>query len=110
MSESFPSSEALLWEHKDPTSTRIWEFKTLIEKKYDIQLQDYEALREWSITHIADFWREVWYFTAIRVSKPFEEVALLIGELTLQRTEAQGRSWQLTLQCFPVHPSSAVLC
>ena len=106
MSESFLSSEALLWRHKDQTSTRIWEFKTLIEKKHDVQLQDYEILRKWSITYIAEFWREVWYFTGIRASKPFEEVALLIGELTPQHTEAQGRSYQLTLQCFPVRLSS----
>ena len=92
MRESPLPSDALLWTHKDPKSTRIWEFKTLIEKKHDVQLQDYEALRKWSITQSADFWREVWYFTGIRASQPFEEVALLVGELTPQRTEAQGRS------------------
>ena len=92
MSDASPSSGALLWRYNDPISTRIWQFKTSIEIKYNTALQDYEALRIWSITHLAEFWSEVWYFTGICASKPFEEVALFIGVLTSQRAEAQGRS------------------
>ena len=70
-----PPQDAQLWIHSDPTSTRIWEFKSIIERKYKVELRDYEALRQWSITCLSDFWSEVWHFTRIRSSAPFEQVA-----------------------------------
>ena len=64
-----------LWEHKDPKSTQIWEFKSRIEQKYNLSLQDYEALRQWSIANIGEFWSEVWHFTGIKAGRPFEKVS-----------------------------------
>lgn len=64
----------LLWTHHNPTSTRIWEFKTRIERVYGVSLADYEALRQWSIKNIDSFWSEVWSFTGIVASEPFIEV------------------------------------
>ena len=63
-----------LWSHKDPQSTRIWEFKERIQKKYDVKLDDYEALWQWSINNISPFWSEVWHFTGIKASEPYTEV------------------------------------
>ena len=60
-----------LWRPKDPKSTRTWEFMSLIENKYGIKFDDYEALRRWSITNLDAFWSEVWRFTGIRTSQPF---------------------------------------
>lgn len=68
------SSPKLLWKHKHPTSTRIHQFKTRLEVKYQVELDDYEKLRKWSITHLNQFWEEVWYFTGIKASKPFTRV------------------------------------
>lgn len=67
----------LLWTNKDPTSTRIWEFKTLIEEKYQIKLSDYAALHQWSIANVSDFWQEVVSFTGINFSSPFKEVVII---------------------------------
>jgi len=64
----------LLWKHKDPTSTRIFQFKKRLEVKYRVDLHDYEDLRKWSISHINQFWEEVWYFTGVRGSKTFTRV------------------------------------
>lgn len=64
----------LLWKHKDPRSTRISEFKDQLEVKYRVELNDYEELRDWSISHINKFWKEVWYFTGIKASKLFIRV------------------------------------
>lgn len=63
-----------LWAHSDPKSTQMWHFKSLIEEKYKVQFADYEALRQWSIDNIADFWAEVWHYTRIRASEPFTKV------------------------------------
>ena len=61
-------SDKLLWTHKNPTSTRIHEFKTLLESKYGVTLHDYQDLYDWSIAHIDAFWREVWSFTGVKAS------------------------------------------
>ena len=63
-----------LWEHGDPTSTRTYAFKKSIENKYNVQLEDYESLRQWSVNHLAQFWEEVWHFTGIRSSTLFDKV------------------------------------
>ena len=63
-----------LWTHPDPAQTRIFEFKTHIEQKFGESLEDYEALRQWSITNIDLFWSEVWHYTGVMASEPFTEV------------------------------------
>ena len=61
----------MLWKHSNPTSTRMFQFKRLVEEKYNLELREYEDLRKWSVTHIEDFWTEVWHFTGVRASQPF---------------------------------------
>ena len=60
------STPDLLWTHLRPEKTRIWEFKTFIEKKHDLSLTEYNALYWWSISNLNDFWISVWQFTGIR--------------------------------------------
>lgn len=64
----------LLWQHKDPTATRLYEFKQLIEAKHRVKLASYEDLRQWSIDNLSKFWGHVWEFTHVRASVPFTEV------------------------------------
>ena len=66
----------LLWEHRNPSSTRIYEFQRHLESRYGLQLQNYEDLHQWSVTHLNHFWEEVWYFTGVKASKPFTKVGL----------------------------------
>lgn len=63
-----------LWEHPEPASTRTFEFKTLIERKHDVQLHTYQDLQKWSINHLENFWEEVWHYTGIKASTPFSKV------------------------------------
>ena len=63
-----------LWEHKDPSSTKTFQFMEHVETKYRVKLQDYEQLRQWSITNINQFWEEVWHFTGIKASNAFTKV------------------------------------
>ena len=64
----------LLWQHKHPTATRLYEFKQLIEVKHRVKLTSYEDLRQWSINNLSKFWGHVWEFTHVRASVPFTEV------------------------------------
>eukprot|EP00127_Corallochytrium_limacisporum_P004877 Clim_evm21s191 gene=Clim_evmTU21s191 len=64
-----------LWSPKDVENTEIYRFIQFVEKKYDLAIgQDYEKLRQWSVTKIDDFWSAVWEFTGIVSSKPYERV------------------------------------
>lgn len=67
--ESAPAVK--LWNHPSAKSTRTWQFKQYIQKKHNVELKDYEDLRQWSIQNIDAFWRDVWDFTGVRSSKPF---------------------------------------
>ncbi|KAL8814893.1 MAG: hypothetical protein Q9223_005927, partial [Gallowayella weberi] len=73
MSDLGHSDLVLLWQHKDPKATRMYEFKRLIEKKHGIQLPDYNHLYQWSIQNLSTFWEHVWHFTGIVASHPFSE-------------------------------------
>ncbi|KAL8698644.1 MAG: hypothetical protein Q9224_001763, partial [Gallowayella concinna] len=73
MSDPGHSDLALLWQHKDPKATRMYEFKRLVEEKHSIQLPDYNSLYQWSIQNPSAFWEHVWHFTGIVASNPFSE-------------------------------------
>jgi len=63
-----------LWRHSDHKSTRMWEFKELINKKYGLKLNSYDDLHQWSIDNITEFWGETWHFTGIKASKPYDKI------------------------------------
>ncbi|KAH0558780.1 hypothetical protein GP486_004578 [Trichoglossum hirsutum] len=65
-----------LWEHPAPESTRIHLFKESINRKFDVKLNDYKDLYRWSVGNPARFWEEVWIFTGIRASIPFQETSI----------------------------------
>ncbi|KAL8951426.1 MAG: hypothetical protein Q9222_002587 [Ikaeria aurantiellina] len=67
------SVSRLLWQHKDPRSTRIHAFKRLIEEEHGVQLANYESLHHWSVQNLDAFWKHVWHFTGIVASSPFSE-------------------------------------
>jgi acetoacetyl-CoA synthetase len=67
-------SKQKLWTHPDPQSSRMAGFMQDISRKYNVKLEGYEELYQWSINNIAEFWAEVWEFTGIVSSKNFDEV------------------------------------
>lgn len=68
------SASRLLWQHPNPSSTRMHEFKKLIEDKHGARFPDYEALRQWAIQNLNAFWTEIWRFTGVVASTPFSKV------------------------------------
>ena len=65
-----------LWRHASPQASRMHQFKHLISHKYGVELPQYEHLYRWSIENIAAFWKEVWHFTGVRASEPFQTVTM----------------------------------
>lgn len=50
-------------------TAQITAFRALVAKKHMLDLPDYAALHEWSITELQDFWNEVWDFCGIMGEK-----------------------------------------
>lgn len=63
-----------LWRHPDPKSTQMYAFKQHISQKYAIDLPDYDALYQWSISNVAAFWEEIWKRTGIKAHTPYKTV------------------------------------
>lgn len=64
----------ILWRHPSPADTQLARFMRHVSNKYDLQLETYPMLHQWSIDHIADFWAEVWDFCGIRASRKYDNV------------------------------------
>lgn len=75
-----------LWEHKDPSTTNIEEFRRAANRTYGLNLRErlspksnrskpsdkshgltetYHDLWQWSTEHINDFWMHIWRFTRV---------------------------------------------
>ena len=66
----------LLWK---PSAQRIkdsnmYRFMQGVNQKYGTNCTDYDALYQWSINNIADFWAEMWQFAGIIASKDYTQV------------------------------------
>jgi acetoacetyl-CoA synthetase len=49
-------------------------FIRFINQKYGKDFQDYQALYDWSVDQIADFWAAMWEFAEIKTSRPYDQV------------------------------------
>jgi acetoacetyl-CoA synthetase len=68
------ASTELLWEPKDPSSTKMFEFMRYVNNKFGLSLQTYDELYSFSVTRIADFWSCVWNFCDIISITPYNFV------------------------------------
>ena len=66
----------LLWKPSEERvrNTNLYRFIYFINKRYDEKLSDYDALYQWSIDNIPEFWSAFWQFAEIKSSKPFDGV------------------------------------
>ncbi|MFH1529264.1 MAG: acetoacetate--CoA ligase [Pseudomonadota bacterium] len=49
-------------------------FQCVVNERYGLSLDGWEALRIWSVEHLQDFWAVFWDFAGIRASHPYTEV------------------------------------
>jgi acetoacetyl-CoA synthetase len=64
-----------LWRHSDPHSTQIYDFMHSLNQKYQLSLQNYNDLWQWSISKPSEFWEEIWHYTNVKAHKPYERVS-----------------------------------
>ncbi|GIY64185.1 acetoacetyl-CoA synthetase [Caerostris extrusa] len=64
----------LLWKPDERYGTVIKKFGKIIQDKYNIKIDSYWDLYDWSIDHIEELWAEIWDFSGIICSKKFDKV------------------------------------
>ena len=57
-----PTSNALLWAPSEEriASTRLWSFMQEVNAEYGTTLDTYDAVYDWSVARLEDFWEQVW--------------------------------------------------
>ncbi|MBM3298900.1 MAG: acetoacetate--CoA ligase [Deltaproteobacteria bacterium] len=65
-----------LWEPSEERkrNANITRFMDVVNKKYSLNLSDFQSLWNWSVESREDFWVLVWEFGKIIASKPYEKV------------------------------------
>ena len=64
----------ILWRPDNIHKTHMMEFMGRINNLYDLQIQSYEQLHQWSIKNIPDFWKEIWNQSDIIHSKTYTSI------------------------------------
>jgi acetoacetyl-CoA synthetase len=66
----------LLWKPSEEKikNSNIYRFMNFINEKHHQDFTEYEALYQWSIDNISDFWASYWEFARIKFSKPYDRV------------------------------------
>ena len=49
-------------------------FRKQINARYNLSINDYHELHQWSVTHITDFWKAIWGFMSIEFSSDYTQV------------------------------------
>jgi len=81
------SEGTLLWEPSEEFIKRaiITKYLNWLKEEKGLTFDDYNALWEWSVTEIEDFWHTLWDFFQIRASKPYTKV--------LSQRKMPGAGW-----------------
>ncbi len=66
----------LLWEPSEQRvkSSNMYRFMQTVNGKFGTDFADYDALYQWSVDNLEQFWAEFWDFAEIRFSTPYTEV------------------------------------
>lgn len=73
-----PSPEAI-------SATQMDEFRRLVNKKHQLQLEDYSGLYQWSVEERETFWSDLWDFSEVQASAR--------GKKVLGRDSMPGAEW-----------------
>ncbi|CBQ67687.1 related to Acetoacetyl-CoA synthetase [Sporisorium reilianum SRZ2] len=107
-------SQPLVW---SPTPdeiqrTSLDKFRRVVNARFNLELNSYDDLHDFSISRMEDFWATVWDFAGIRASTRFERVLsdpeALPGDLPEWFPGASFSMAQNVL--FPLHPANTTFC
>ncbi|MFO7963827.1 MAG: acetoacetate--CoA ligase [Desulfobacterales bacterium] len=59
---------------EEAAASNMHAFMQRVNARYNMTLTSYEELWEWSVNHISPFWSEMWDFSGIIASRPFQSV------------------------------------
>lgn len=78
---------ALLWTPRPEAvaASNLPHFLRWLREQRGVQLADYEALRQWSVTEIEAFWGAIWDYFEVRSDAPYRQV--------LDRRVMPGAKW-----------------
>ncbi|OOG00931.1 hypothetical protein ASPCADRAFT_392947 [Aspergillus carbonarius ITEM 5010] len=68
------ASSKELWRHSNPHTTQIFDFIQTSNAKHGLSMTSYNDLWQWSVSEPANFWEDVWNYTAVRAHKPYDRV------------------------------------
>ena len=66
----------LLWRPTDESirQSNMYQFLQQVNQTYHHRFSDYDALYDWSVNHIEEFWAAMWDYTAILRSRDYDQV------------------------------------
>jgi len=64
----------VMWRPKLGNKTQMDEFRCHVNKKFDLKLESYQELWQWSVDQYSEFWKEFWSFSRLMHSKTFDNV------------------------------------
>lgn len=68
------SDTRCVW-NKKVEGTEMDKFRAVVNKKYQLKLENYWELHEWSVKNYERFWEEIWNYYGVICSKPYQEIA-----------------------------------
>ena len=73
----------LLWKPSEERvrNSNMYCFMSFINKRHQQAFTDYEGLYAWSVSHISEFWADVWDFVGIKASRPYDRVIDDVGKM-----------------------------
>lgn len=95
-----------LWRPSSPEKTQIHEFKVRVSQKYNLKLNGYQDLWQWSVDEPAKFWEEVWKYTGVKAQEPYSNVSIPRYCLRLATEGRSSRYWLRMFRCSHDHISS----
>lgn len=70
-----------VWAHSSPHLTRLDAFRRHVNIKYDLALENYAQLHQWSVRSLELFYQELWLFCGLVTSQPPSQVAIGIEKM-----------------------------
>ncbi|XP_055957561.1 acetoacetyl-CoA synthetase isoform X1 [Patella vulgata] len=64
----------MMWQPDRSKITQMDELRNQINKKFGVNLETYHQFHKWSCENYSQFWEEVWKFTDVIHSEPYDEV------------------------------------
>ena len=75
----------ILWRPNQINDTHMMKFMDRVNNVYDLDINSYQDLHDWSIKNIPEFWKEIWNQSEIIHSSTYTAVSYT--HLTLPTTD-----------------------